>query len=136
LLAKLQPEQQEEALVACYQESYANAESPSASCSPSAIWIEHNILLELATAPFSKEDAQLVPEAGTCINCPKQTRHVTPLPRRNMLYFHVARTSNCSSPLASFSLLRPKIIRRYLLDDQLQLFDLLRARPQLFVLLD
>ena len=38
-------------------------------------WIEHNILLELAAAPFSKEDAQLVPEAGPCFDCPKRTGH-------------------------------------------------------------
>jgi len=34
-------------------------------------WIEHNILLELAIAPFSKEDAALLPEDGACVNCPK-----------------------------------------------------------------
>jgi ParB family chromosome partitioning protein len=38
-------------------------------------WIEHNILLELASAPFSRKDAQLVPEAGTCVDCPKRTGH-------------------------------------------------------------
>src|ERR1035437_5656021 len=38
-------------------------------------WIEHNILLELASAPFSKADAQLVPEAGSCVECPKRTGH-------------------------------------------------------------
>jgi len=38
-------------------------------------WIEHNILLELASAPFSKTDAQLVPEAGSCVDCPKRTGH-------------------------------------------------------------
>jgi ParB family chromosome partitioning protein len=36
-------------------------------------WIEHNILLELADAPFSKEDAALVSEAGSCLECPKRT---------------------------------------------------------------
>ena len=38
-------------------------------------WIEHNILLELASAPFSKEDAVLVPEAGACLDCSKRTGH-------------------------------------------------------------
>ncbi len=40
-------------------------------------WIEHNILLELASAPFSKDDAQLVPVAGACLDCPKRTGHNT-----------------------------------------------------------
>jgi ParB family chromosome partitioning protein len=33
--------------------------------------------LELASAPFSKEDAHLLPEAGACLDCPKRTGHNT-----------------------------------------------------------
>jgi ParB family chromosome partitioning protein len=33
--------------------------------------------LELASAPFPKEDAQLLPEAGSCVDCPKRTGHNT-----------------------------------------------------------
>ena len=77
LLAKLQPEQQEQALAACYQEAnYTNGNKPRRILLPVRHlqqWIEHNILLELAAAPFSKEDTQLVPEAGSCVDCPKQT---------------------------------------------------------------
>ncbi|MGB6726712.1 MAG: hypothetical protein WBE74_12480, partial [Terracidiphilus sp.] len=77
---KLQPEQQEEALAACYQEAYTNGSKAKRILLPVRHlqqWIEHNILLELAAAPFSKEDAQLVPEAGSCIDCPKRTGHNT-----------------------------------------------------------
>ena len=80
LLARLQPEQQEEALAACYQETYTNGSKPKRIPLPVRHlqqWIEHNILLELAAAPFSKEDAQLVPEAGSCVDCPKRTGHNT-----------------------------------------------------------
>ena len=35
--------------------------------------IERNILLELAAAPFSKEDAIPVPEASSCLDCHKRT---------------------------------------------------------------
>jgi ParB family chromosome partitioning protein len=80
LLAKLQPEQQEEALAACYQETYTNGSKPKRILLPVRHlqqWIEHNILLELAAAPFSKKDAQLVPEAGSCVACPKRTGHNT-----------------------------------------------------------
>ena len=78
LLARLQPVEQEQALSACAQEVYANSGKPKRILLPLRHlqqWIEHNILLELAAAPFSKEDAQLVPEAGACVNCPKQTAH-------------------------------------------------------------
>jgi len=80
LLAKLQADQQEEALAACYQDTYTNGSKPKRILLPVRHlqqWIEHNILLELATAPFSKDDAQLVPEAGSCVECPKRTGHNT-----------------------------------------------------------
>jgi ParB family chromosome partitioning protein len=76
LLAKLQPEQQEQALAACWQESYTNGSKAKRILLPVRHlqqWVEHNILLELAAAPFSKEDAALVPEAGSCLECPKRT---------------------------------------------------------------
>jgi ParB family chromosome partitioning protein len=78
LLAKLQSAQQEEALAACYQEQYTNGSKAKRVLLPVRHlqqWIEHNILLELASAPFSKEDASLVPEAGACLDCPKRTGH-------------------------------------------------------------
>jgi ParB family transcriptional regulator, chromosome partitioning protein len=38
-------------------------------------WIDSNILLVLKDAPFNKRDAQLVPAAGSCADCPKRTGH-------------------------------------------------------------
>ena len=38
-------------------------------------WIETNVLLALKDAPFDKRDAQLVPAAGSCADCPKRTGH-------------------------------------------------------------
>ncbi len=79
LLAKLQSKEQEQALAACYREAnYTSGSKPKRILLPVRHlqqWIEHNILLELAAAPFSKEDTQLVPEAGSCVDCPKQTGH-------------------------------------------------------------
>jgi ParB family transcriptional regulator, chromosome partitioning protein len=78
LLATLQQGDQEQALPACYQEVYGSGSKPRRVLLPVRHlrdWIEHNIMLDLAATPFSKEDAQLVPEAGACINCPKQTGH-------------------------------------------------------------
>jgi ParB family chromosome partitioning protein len=96
LLAKLQPVQQEEALTACWQESYGNGSKSKRILLPVRHlrdWIEHNILLELAVAPFSKDDPQLVPEAGSCLDCPKRTGHNT------LLFEGVgARHDSCSDP--------------------------------------
>ena len=97
LLAKLQPEQQEEALAACYQETYTNGSKPKRILLPVRHlqqWIEHNILLELAAAPFSKEDAQLLPEAGSCLECPKRTGHST------LLFAEISanQPDSCSDP--------------------------------------
>ncbi len=36
-------------------------------------WIQQNILLSLDSVPFDKNDATLVPEAGSCAECPKRT---------------------------------------------------------------
>ncbi len=56
-----------------------------------AAWIESNILLQLASAPFDKQDDTLVPEAGSCANCPKRTGF-------NKLLFPDVRKDSCTSP--------------------------------------
>ena len=56
-----------------------------------AAWIESNILLQLASAPFNKQDETLVPEAGSCVNCPKRTGF-------NKLLFPDVRKDSCTSP--------------------------------------
>jgi ParB family chromosome partitioning protein len=38
-----------------------------------AAWIETNILLDLAAAPFDRHDSALLPEAGSCDDCRKRT---------------------------------------------------------------
>jgi ParB family chromosome partitioning protein len=96
LLAKLQPAQQEEALTACYQEQFGSGNKSKRILLPVRQlqqWIEHNILLELASAPFSREDAELISEAGACLDCPKRTGH-------NTLLFEgmAAQHDSCSDP--------------------------------------
>jgi ParB family chromosome partitioning protein len=78
LLAKLQTAQQEQALAACYQETYGSGSQSKRILLPVRHlqqWIEHNVLLLLTGAPFSTKDAELVPDAGSCMNCPKRTGH-------------------------------------------------------------
>jgi ParB family chromosome partitioning protein len=79
LLAKLQPAQQEQALGNCFREEWngAGAKSKRILLPVRHLqqWIEHNVLLLLKQAPFSKRDLQLVPSAGSCVECPKRTGH-------------------------------------------------------------
>jgi ParB family transcriptional regulator, chromosome partitioning protein len=97
LLAKLQPVQQEQALVACYQESYGSGSKSKRILLPVRNlqqWIEQNVMLLLKDAPFDCKDAQLVPAAGSCLDCPKRTGH-------NKLLFAGVISSNadaCSDP--------------------------------------
>jgi ParB family transcriptional regulator, chromosome partitioning protein len=56
-----------------------------------AAWIESNILLQLASAPFDKQDEPLVPAAGSCGNCPKRTGF-------NKLLFADVRKDSCTDP--------------------------------------
>jgi ParB family chromosome partitioning protein len=48
-------------------------------------------LLQLASAPFDKQDETLVPEAGSCANCPKRTGF-------SKLLFPDVRKDSCTSP--------------------------------------
>ena len=94
LLAKLQPQQQEEALPNCYQEQYSGARKSKPILLPVRHlqeWIEHNILLILKEAPFDTKDAELVPAAGSCLDCPKRTGH-------NKLLFADVRQDACTDP--------------------------------------
>lgn len=78
LLAKLQPAQQEQALTNCFREEWNGGAGRKAKRILLPMrhlhqWIEQNVLLFLKQAPFNKRDAQLVPAAGTCVECPKRT---------------------------------------------------------------
>ncbi len=78
LLAKLPADQQGQALSACFKEVYNNGAKPARILLPVRnlqFWIDSNILLVLKDAPFNKRDAQLVPIAGSCADCPKRTGH-------------------------------------------------------------
>ncbi len=79
LLAKLQPAQQEQALAACFKEDWSGGDRKAKRILLPVrnlqFWIESNILLILKLAPFDKRDAQLLPAAGSCVDCPKQTGH-------------------------------------------------------------
>ena len=79
LLAKLQSAQQEQALANCFREEWGGGAGKSKRILLPVRhlqhWIEQNVLLLLKRAPFNKRDAQLVPAAGSCVDCPKRTGH-------------------------------------------------------------
>jgi ParB family transcriptional regulator, chromosome partitioning protein len=78
LLAKLPSDIQEQALPACFKEVYNGGQNRARILLPVRnlqFWIETNVLLILKDAPFDKRDAQLVPTAGSCADCPKRTGH-------------------------------------------------------------
>ncbi|MGH7174395.1 MAG: ParB/RepB/Spo0J family partition protein [Gemmataceae bacterium] len=72
ILARLQPRDQAEVI-----NQLNRAEKKGAFEFPSVThlqqWVEENIYLELSGASFSKDDADLLPEAGPCTTCPKRT---------------------------------------------------------------
>ena len=96
LLAKLQPGQQEQALAACFKEDWsAGGQKAKRILLPVRslqFWIESNILLILKEAPFDKRDSQLVPAAGSCVDCPKRTGH------NKLLFSELGKQDSCSDP--------------------------------------
>jgi ParB family chromosome partitioning protein len=95
LLAKLQPIQQEQALPHCFREDWSGAGKSRNILLPVRnlqFWIEQNVMLILKDAPFNKRDAQLVPAAGTCAECPKRTGH------NKLLFSDLGKQDACSDP--------------------------------------
>lgn len=72
ILARLEPRDQAEVLSQLNQAGRKGAiEFPSVARLQS--WVEENIYLSLQGAPFKKDDAALLPDAGACTACPKRT---------------------------------------------------------------
>lgn len=68
-LARLQPDDQKEALKEFAERNYLG----QPSVREFGRWIHRAMLCELSVAPFKLSDADLVPSAGACTNCPKRT---------------------------------------------------------------
>ena len=91
LIAKLAPDMQEKALAHCFDGYFAGNDSERSLVPASRLqaWIEQNVYLSLKSVPFSKEDETLLPEAGSCANCPKRTGF-------NTLLFSEVKDDSCS----------------------------------------
>jgi ParB family chromosome partitioning protein len=111
LLAKLQPAQQEAALASCFREDWGGAAGKAKRIVLPVrhlhYWIEHNVLLLLKQAPFNKRDAQLLPTAGSCVDCPKRTGH------NKLLFADVSgNTEACTDPLCYAAKLEAHVQRQ------------------------
>jgi ParB family chromosome partitioning protein len=96
LLAKLQPDQQQSALAACFREDWQGGSGKQKRILLPVrnlqFWIDSNILLILKDAPFDKKDGQLVPAAGSCVDCPKRTGH------NKLLFSDLGKQDACTDP--------------------------------------
>ncbi len=91
LIAKLGADAQEKAFAHCFDGYYAGNDSERSVVPASRLqaWITQNIYLSLKSVPFSKDDETLVPEAGSCANCPKRTGF-------NTMLFSEVREDSCA----------------------------------------
>jgi len=78
-IARLQPNDQHRALQECFPH-YRNAaailkdkKAEATTVRELRAWIEREIHLDLTNAPFDPQDEKLLPAAGACSRCPKQT---------------------------------------------------------------
>jgi ParB family chromosome partitioning protein len=93
LIAKLPAAQQQEAFAAAFRGMWTTEGNTQVliPVKELAAWIESNILLQLASVPFDKQDETLVPPAGSCVNSPKRTGF-------NKLLFADVRKDSCTDP--------------------------------------
>ena len=79
LLARLPQESQAEAFEQCWRKDWQDTEPHLLPAKHVAAWIQSNLYLALAEAPFDREDPTLNPSAGACVTCPRRSGHNTSL---------------------------------------------------------
>jgi ParB family transcriptional regulator, chromosome partitioning protein len=79
LVARLPQENQAEAYEQCWRKDWQDKEPHLLPAKHLAAWIQTNLYLALAEAPFDREDATLNPTAGACVTCPRRSGHNTSL---------------------------------------------------------
>ncbi len=72
-LARLPQEAQANAYEQCWRKDWQDKEPHLLPAKHLSAWIQNNLYLSLADAPFSKEDISLNPPAGACITCPRRS---------------------------------------------------------------
>ena len=79
LIARLPQEHQAAAFENCWRKDWKDEEAHLLPAKHLSAWIQTNLYLNLAEAPFDREDALLKPEAGACVTCPRRSGHNTSL---------------------------------------------------------
>jgi len=78
-MARLTPKDQQRALRECFPEHrntaaiLKDAKAEAVTVRELRAWIEREVHLDLANAPFDPQDAALLSSAGSCAKCPKRT---------------------------------------------------------------
>jgi ParB family chromosome partitioning protein len=73
LLARLPQDAQANAYEQCWRKDWQDKEPHLLPAKHLSAWIQTNLYLSLADAPFSKEDPTLNPIAGACVTCPRRS---------------------------------------------------------------
>lgn len=79
LIARLPQEHQAEAFENCWRKDWQDKEAHLLPAKHLSAWIQANLYLSLADAPFDREDTTLKPEAGACVTCPRRSGFNTSL---------------------------------------------------------
>ena len=79
LIARLPQESQAEAFEQCWRKDWQDKEPHLLPAKHVAAWIQANLYLSLADAPFDRQDPTLNPAAGACVTCPRRSGHNTSL---------------------------------------------------------
>ena len=79
LIARLPQEHQAEAFENCWRKDWQDEEAHLLPAKHLSAWIQANLYLNLADAPFDREDSDLKPEVGACITCPRRSGFNTSL---------------------------------------------------------
>lgn len=79
LIARLPQEHQAAAFENCWRKDWQDKEAHLLPAKHLSAWIQANLYLNLAEAPFDREDPNLKPEAGACVTCPRRSGFNTSL---------------------------------------------------------
>lgn len=79
LIARLPQEHQAVAFENCWRKDWQDNEAHLLPAKHLSAWIQADLYLNLAEAPFDREDIALKPEAGACVTCPRRSGYNTSL---------------------------------------------------------
>jgi ParB family chromosome partitioning protein len=79
LIARLPQEPQAEVFEQCWRKDWQDSEPHLLPAKRVSAWIQNNLYLSLADAPFDREDPTLNPAAGACVTCSRRSGYNTSL---------------------------------------------------------